>query len=170
MAHKKEEGTYHRIEKLTKEMPGFLSPWERLVSPLNSWMEVIRNREFLTDPKQHTRSLLLNASWYVSKRAVDKTDANKPPNFGEKVLETCHLTHLWLLSTLSVNIAESVGNSVPSIWVIYPLSCSHLYLHWKTEVRTRHYPSTTSKRKLRHQEVPLSRVLRIQALGLCFFF
>ena len=26
MAHKKEEGTYHRIEKLTKEMPGFLSP------------------------------------------------------------------------------------------------------------------------------------------------
>ena len=26
MVHKKEEGTYHRIEKLTKEMPGFLSP------------------------------------------------------------------------------------------------------------------------------------------------
>ena len=26
MIHKKEEGTYHRIEKLTKEMPGFLSP------------------------------------------------------------------------------------------------------------------------------------------------
>ena len=26
MAHKKEEGTYHHIEKLTKEMPGFLSP------------------------------------------------------------------------------------------------------------------------------------------------
>ena len=24
--HKKEEGTYHRIEKLMKEMPGFLSP------------------------------------------------------------------------------------------------------------------------------------------------
>ena len=36
MVHKKEEGTYHRIEKLTKEMPGFLSPWERLASPLNS--------------------------------------------------------------------------------------------------------------------------------------
>ena len=26
MVHKKEEGTYHYIEKLMKEMPGFLSP------------------------------------------------------------------------------------------------------------------------------------------------
>ena len=26
MIHKKEEGTYHRIEKLTKEMPGSVSP------------------------------------------------------------------------------------------------------------------------------------------------
>ena len=26
MVHKKEEGTYHHIEKLTKEMPGSLSP------------------------------------------------------------------------------------------------------------------------------------------------
>ena len=26
MVHKKEEGTYHRIEKLKKEMPAFLSP------------------------------------------------------------------------------------------------------------------------------------------------
>ena len=26
MIHKKEEGTYHRTEKLMKEMPGFLSP------------------------------------------------------------------------------------------------------------------------------------------------
>ena len=29
MVHKKEEGTYHCIEKLRKEMPGFLSPRER---------------------------------------------------------------------------------------------------------------------------------------------
>ena len=36
MVHKKEEGTYHRVEKLMKEMSGFLSPWERLASPLNS--------------------------------------------------------------------------------------------------------------------------------------
>ena len=26
MVHKKEEGTYHRIEKLKKDIPGFLSP------------------------------------------------------------------------------------------------------------------------------------------------
>ena len=31
MVHKKEEGTYHCIEKLTKEMPGFLSPWKGLL-------------------------------------------------------------------------------------------------------------------------------------------
>ena len=30
MVHKKEEGTYHRIEKLRKEMPGSLSPGRRL--------------------------------------------------------------------------------------------------------------------------------------------
>ena len=26
VVHKKEEGAYHRIDKLTKDMPGFLSP------------------------------------------------------------------------------------------------------------------------------------------------
>ena len=36
MVHKKEEGTYHCIEKLMKEMPGFFSPPERLASPLKS--------------------------------------------------------------------------------------------------------------------------------------
>ena len=41
MVHKKEKDTYHRIEKLMKETPGFLSPWERLASPLNLW--VFRN-------------------------------------------------------------------------------------------------------------------------------
>ena len=57
MVHKKEEGTYHHIEKLMKEMPGFLSPGIGLPQ------ELIRNRGILTaDPKQHTRSLLLNAS------------------------------------------------------------------------------------------------------------
>jgi hypothetical protein len=55
MVHRKEEGTYHCIEKLMKEMTGFFSPWERLASPLQ---ELIRSREFLTDPKQHTGSLL----------------------------------------------------------------------------------------------------------------
>ena len=57
MVHKKEEGTYHRIEKLMKELPGFLSPGRGFFI-----QELIRNREFLTDPKQYTGSLLLNAS------------------------------------------------------------------------------------------------------------
>ena len=59
MVHKKEEGTYH-IEKLTKETPGFLSPGRGL--PLLLIPELIRNRGFMTDPKQHTGSLRLNAS------------------------------------------------------------------------------------------------------------
>ena len=36
IVHKREEGTYHHVETLMKEMPGFLSPGERLASPLNS--------------------------------------------------------------------------------------------------------------------------------------
>ena len=32
MVHKKEEGTYNHIEKLMKEMPGFLSPREACLS------------------------------------------------------------------------------------------------------------------------------------------
>ena len=36
MVHKKEECTYHHVEKVMKEIPGFLSPRERLASLLNS--------------------------------------------------------------------------------------------------------------------------------------
>ena len=64
MVHKKEEGTYHHIETLMKEMPGFLSPGRGLL--LLNIQELIRSREFLTDPKQHTGSLLLNAFWQLS--------------------------------------------------------------------------------------------------------
>ena len=63
MVHKKEEGTYHHIEKLTKEMPESLIPGRGLPLLLIPYVqELIRNREFLTDPKQHIGSLLLNAS------------------------------------------------------------------------------------------------------------
>ena len=64
MVHKKEEGTYHHIEKLTKEMPGFLSPGKG--APLiliPEYSGINKDQGFLTDPKQHTGSLLLNASW-----------------------------------------------------------------------------------------------------------
>ena len=62
MVCKKEEGTYHCIEKLMKKMPGSLSPRRR--SLLLLIPELIRNSGFLRDPKQHTGSLLLNASWH----------------------------------------------------------------------------------------------------------
>ena len=53
LAHKKEEGTYHCNEKcLDSSAPG---------KALNI-QESVRARGFLTDPKQHTGSLLLNAS------------------------------------------------------------------------------------------------------------
>ena len=44
---KREEGTYHHNEKLTKEMPGFLSPGKGML------LELIRARGFLT-PKGKT--------------------------------------------------------------------------------------------------------------------
>ena len=49
MVHKKEEGTYHQIEKLMKEMPGFLSPRERLASPLNSLCSGINKEQRILD-------------------------------------------------------------------------------------------------------------------------
>ena len=39
-------------------------PTERHASQFLNIQELIRARGFLTDPKQHTRSLLLNASWH----------------------------------------------------------------------------------------------------------
>ena len=63
MVHKKEEGTYHRIEKLMKEMPGFFSPRRGLpLLLIFEYSGIDKEQRFLTDPKQHTGSLLLNAS------------------------------------------------------------------------------------------------------------
>ena len=50
------------MEKLTKEVHAFLSPGSALPLLLISEYSGIRNRGFMTDPKQHTGSLLLNAS------------------------------------------------------------------------------------------------------------
>ena len=55
MVHKKEEDIYHRIEKLTKEISGFLSPGKGLpLLLIPEYSGIIRNREFMTDPKQYT--------------------------------------------------------------------------------------------------------------------
>ena len=57
MFHKKEEGTYHRIEKLMKEMPRFLSPGRGLPLLLIPEHSGINKEQRIPD-----RSLLLNAS------------------------------------------------------------------------------------------------------------
>ena len=63
MVHKKEEGTYHCIEKIMKEMPGFLSPGRRLPLLLIPEYSGINKEQRIPDrSKQHTGSLLLNAS------------------------------------------------------------------------------------------------------------
>ena len=63
MVHKKEEGTYHHIETLMKEMPGFLSLGRGLpLLLIPEYSGINKEQKFLTDPKQHTGSLLLNAS------------------------------------------------------------------------------------------------------------
>ena len=63
MVHKKEEGTYHRTEKLMKELPGFLSPRRGLPLLLIPEYSGINKEQRIPDrSKQHTGSLLLNAS------------------------------------------------------------------------------------------------------------
>ena len=63
MVHKKEEATYHRIEKLTKEMPGFLSQGRGLPLLLIPEYSGINKEQRIPErSKQHTGSLLLNAS------------------------------------------------------------------------------------------------------------
>ena len=49
MVHKKEEGTYHSIEKLTNEMPGFLSPGRGLPLLLISEYSGINKEQRIPD-------------------------------------------------------------------------------------------------------------------------
>ena len=49
MVHKKEEGTYHHIEKLTKEMPGSLSPGRDLPLLLNPEYSGINKEQRIPD-------------------------------------------------------------------------------------------------------------------------
>ena len=63
MVHKKEEGTYHGVEKLMKEMPRFLSPGRGLPPLFIPEYSGINKEQRIPDrPKEHTGSLLLNAS------------------------------------------------------------------------------------------------------------
>ena len=63
MVHKKEEGTYHRTEKLTKEMPGSLSPGRGLPLLLIPEYSGINKEQRIPDKSRTAQgSLLLNAS------------------------------------------------------------------------------------------------------------
>ena len=52
MVHKKEEGTYHSIEKVMKEMPGFLSPRRGLPLLLIPEYSVINKEQRIPDRSQ----------------------------------------------------------------------------------------------------------------------
>ena len=64
MVHKKEEGACHRIEKIMKEIPGFLSPKERSL-PLLLIPEYsrINKEQKISWQIQNSTQMLLNASW-----------------------------------------------------------------------------------------------------------
>ena len=49
MVHKKEEGTYHRREKLTKKMPGSLGPGRGLSLLLITEYSGINNKQRIPD-------------------------------------------------------------------------------------------------------------------------
>ena len=63
MVQMKKEGTYHHIETLMKEMPGFLSPWRGLPLLLIPEYSGINKEQRILDRSKtaHTGSLLLNA-------------------------------------------------------------------------------------------------------------
>ena len=116
MDHKKKEGTYYHMETLMKEMPGFLSPLERLASPL-------RNREFLTDSKQHTGSLLLNASWHPTISSSEVHFSSRLQPFPELRFSNEPVFHIrwpkyWSLSFSISPSSECSGlNSTRTDWL-----------------------------------------------------
>ena len=103
MVHKKEEGTYHHIEKLTKEMPGSLSPGRDLPLLLNPEYSGINKEQRIPD-----RS---------------KTAHRKPP-------VKCFLTHLYHFSRFHIYalIRFSLSELLHSVWQSLSPSTSLLHL------------------------------------------
>ena len=69
MVHMKEEGTYHHIEKLTKEMPGFLSPRKGLSLLLIPEYSGI-NKEQRTPDRSKTAHRKLPVKCFLTMRQV----------------------------------------------------------------------------------------------------
>ena len=70
MVHKKEEGTYHHIEKLTKEMPGFLNPRKGLPLLITEYSGInkeqrIPDRAKTAHRKSPVKCFLTNPPYFV---------------------------------------------------------------------------------------------------------
>ena len=88
MVHKTEKGTYHRIEKLTKDMPGFLSSGKGMPLFLISEYSGINKDQRIPD-----RS---------------KTAHRKPPVGCFLILSCMACCILWILSPLSVTLFANI--------------------------------------------------------------
>ena len=110
MAHKKEEGTYHHNEKcLNSSAPRKVC----LSSQFLNIQESIRVRGFLTDPKLHTGSLLLNASWHSRNSQITKT--------------VCKQLCLWRIEHKVIDATEESFSKVPTGGSECHLSETHLF-------------------------------------------
>ena len=103
MVHKKEEGTYHSIEKVMKEMPGFLSPRRGLPLLLIPEYSVINKEQRIPDRSQ--------------------TAHRKPP-------VECFLTHLYHFSRFHIYALMhfSLSDLLHSVWQSLSPSTSLLHL------------------------------------------
>ena len=95
MVHKKEEGAYHRIEKLTKEMPGFFSPGRGLPLLIPEYSGI-------------------NKEQRIPDRS--KTAHRKPPVMLPDIFLFIFIVHLKRLSYLSL----LVSGSLHSLGYIFP--------------------------------------------------
>ena len=87
MVHKKEEGTYHSIEKVMKEMPGFLSPRRGLPLLLIPEYSVINKEQRIPEYS------VINKEQRIPDRS--QTAHRKPP-------VKCFLTHLYHFSRFHI--------------------------------------------------------------------
>ena len=151
MVCKKEEGTYHCIEKLMKKMPGSLSPRRR--SLLLLIPELIRNSGFLRDPKQHTGSLLLNVSWHSTYAWMWESDHKEgwvPMNwyFWILVLEKSLLRVPWTVRRSKESILKEINPEYSLEGLMLKLQYfGHLMWRANTLEKTLMLGKTEGKRK-----------------------
>ena len=80
MVHKKEEGAYHRIEMLTKEMPGFLSPGRGLPLLLIPEYSGINKEQRIPDISKTAHRKPPVKCFLTAIKILNKIQANKSNN------------------------------------------------------------------------------------------